>query len=114
LKLGAAHAEGNVGLLLAWLGLDGKSKNESVPLWNGVSEKAKWGSLLVCLGISFLTFAITRWLFNDYTEVLGFVPWISGAGVLLISSLLVERSLTRASLTSRTPTDDKLQFAFVP
>ncbi len=88
-------------LVLAWLGMTGNPEHESLPLWTGVSERRKWGSLLICLGLAFLTFATTSWLIKGDSEDLFFLPWTLGAGVLLLGSLLAERALIQIPANSK-------------
>lgn len=81
--------------MLSWFGLDGKSKKESQAPFNGVSEKTKWGSLLLCLALAFAVFALTHWLLSGSSGFPTYVPGLCAAGTLLIGSLISEHALAR-------------------
>ncbi|PRA13426.1 hypothetical protein CQ010_01920 [Arthrobacter sp. MYb211] len=89
--------------MLAWFGLDGKAKNESEPPGDGVSEKTKWGSLLLCLALAFAVFAVAHWLLGGALGFASYVPGICAAGTLLIGSLISEHSLARGEGHSPDP-----------
>lgn len=86
-----------MGRILTWLGLGNRQNNESLPLWHGVDEKTKWGSLLVCMGIAFVAFLITNWLLEGTSSAPTYLALLISAGTLLISTLIAERSLTRVT-----------------
>lgn len=83
--------------MLTWLGLGNSQDKESLPLWRGVDEKTKWGSLLICMGIAFMAFLVTQWLLAGTPNAPTYLPLLISAGTLLTSTLIAERSLTRAA-----------------
>lgn len=93
--------------MLAWFGLEEKAKNESEQPDNGVSEKTKWGSLLLCLALAFAVFAVTHWLLSGASGFASYVPGICAAGTLLIGSLISEHSLARGEDHSPDPRSGK-------
>ncbi|WP_146112476.1 MULTISPECIES: hypothetical protein [unclassified Arthrobacter] len=62
-----------------------------------MSEKTKWGSLLLCLASAFAVFAVAHWLLDGASGFASYVPGICAAGTLLIGSLVSEHSLARGA-----------------
>ncbi|WP_404289766.1 hypothetical protein [Glutamicibacter arilaitensis] len=60
-----------------------------------MSEKTKWGSLLLCLALAFAVFALTHWLLSGSSGFATYVPGLCAAGTLLIGSLISEHALAR-------------------
>lgn len=90
--------------MFAWFGLERNANNDSPPIWNGVSEKTKWGSFLICLALAFAVFAVTTWLLGDATGFAEYLPGICATGALLTSSLIAERALVHGASHSAPPT----------
>lgn len=93
--------------LRIWLGLAGEHRDDALPLWHGVGERTKWGSLLACLILSILVFFTAHWLLDGPTGFAAYLPALCAAGTLLLGSIIAERALVRSERGSQSSNSEE-------
>ncbi|GAA1416377.1 hypothetical protein AUR04nite_28180 [Glutamicibacter uratoxydans] len=85
--------------MLRYLGLTAADDaGTSVPAWKGVSKKARALVGAAALALAVATFFIFSWLLDGRLQgFAGYVPWLAASAALLLSVVLGERGLVRAS-----------------